>query len=63
MHKESQRKTEMQHTSVVLYSGSCTKKHDELTDTSLQVLYNAKIFGFMYRHSILGWYSEPYDNE
>ena len=35
----------------------------ELMDTSLQVLYNAKIFGFMYRHSILGWYSEPCHNE
>ena len=33
---------------VVWYGGSCTHKYDKLTDISIQVLSNAKIFGFVY---------------
>ena len=40
-------KTALQHTTVVWYGGSCTNKHDKLTDTSIQVLYIAKISVFM----------------
>ena len=50
---------ESQCTIVVWYSGLCTKKHNKLTDTSIQVLCNAIIFSFLYWHSILGWYSQP----
>ena len=32
----------------VWYGGSCTNKHDKLTDTSIQVLSNTKIFNFIY---------------
>ena len=34
------------------------KKHDNFTNTSIQVLSNIKIFGFIYWRSILGWYSQ-----
>ena len=30
------------------YSGSCTNKHNKLTDTSIQVHCDAKIFGIIY---------------
>ena len=30
-------KTGLQHTTVVWYGGSCTNKHDKLTDNSIQV--------------------------
>ena len=36
------------HTTVVWYSGSCTNKHDKLTDTSIQLLCNVKLIGFVY---------------
>ena len=35
MCKEPRQKTELQHTTVVWYGGSCTNKHNELTDTYL----------------------------
>ena len=40
-------KMALQHTTVVWYGGSCTNKHDKLTDTSIQVLCIAKISVFM----------------
>ena len=43
MHKELWGKVEVQRTTVVKYSVSCTNKHDKLTDTSIQVLCNASI--------------------
>ena len=58
MREEPWRKTKLQHTTTVWYIGSCTNKRDKLMDTSIQVLSNAKIFGFIYWHSILGWYSQ-----
>ena len=42
MSEEPQRKTGLQHTTVVWYGGSCTNKHDKLTDTSIQVLWHCK---------------------
>ena len=59
MHKELWRKMEVQYSIVVWYSGSCTKKHDKPTDISIQVFCNVITFGFMYWHSILGWYGQP----
>ena len=59
MHKQSQQKTGLQHTTTVWYGGSCTKKYGEVMDTSIQVLSNTKIFSFIYWHSILGWYNQP----
>ena len=47
MCEEPLRKMELQHTTAVWYSGSCTNKHDKLTDISRQVLSNSKIFGFI----------------
>ena len=47
MHEEPWQKTALQHTTVVWYGGSCTNKHDKLTDTSIQVLCIAKISVFM----------------
>ena len=47
MREEPRRKTALQHTTVVWYGGSCTNKHDKLTDTSIQVLCIAKISVFM----------------
>ena len=43
-------KTRLQpmYTTTVWYGGSCTNKHDKLMDTSIQVLSNTKIFGFIY---------------
>ena len=38
MCKELQWKMGLQHTTTVWYSGSCTNKHNKLTDTSIQVL-------------------------
>ena len=38
-------------------------KLDKLTDTSMQVLSNAKTFGFIYWLSILGWYGQPCHKE
>ena len=38
MHEALQQKTGLQHTTIVWYGGSCTNKHDKLTDTSIQVL-------------------------
>ena len=38
MHEELQQKTGLQHTTTVQYGGSCTNKHDKLTDTFIQVL-------------------------
>ena len=32
-------------------------------DTSIQVLSNARIFSFIYWHSILGWYGQPCHEE
>ena len=46
--QRSMSKKEFQHTIVVWYGGSCTDKYDKLTDISIQVLSNAKIFGFVY---------------
>ena len=47
--QRSAAQTGLYHTTVtVWYSGSCTNKHDKLMDTSIQVLCNAKIFGFVY---------------
>ena len=37
MRKGPQRKTGLQHTTVVWYRGSCTNKHDNLMDTSIQM--------------------------
>ena len=48
MREEPWQKTKLQHTTTVWYSGSCTNKRDKLMDTSIQVLSNAKIFGFIY---------------
>ena len=51
MYEELQLKMGLQPTSyysLIWYSGSCTNKHDKLTDTSIQVLSNTKIFGFIY---------------
>ena len=42
MREEPRRKTGLQHTTVVWYGGSCTNKHDKLTDTSIQVLWHCK---------------------
>ena len=47
MREELWQKTELQHTPTVWYGGSCTNKHDKLTDSSIQVLSNAKIFDFI----------------
>ena len=47
MREEPRRKTALQHTTVVWYGGSCTNKHDKLTDTPIQVLCIAKISVFM----------------
>ena len=44
MCEEPQQKTGLQHTTILWYSGSCTNKHVKFTDTSTQVLCNAKIF-------------------
>ena len=63
MREESRQKLELQHTTTVWYSGSCTNKHNKLTDTSLQVVSNAKLFSFIYWCSILGWYGEPCHEE
>ena len=63
VHEEPQRKTGLQHTTIVWYGGSCTNKHDKLMDTSIQVLSNTKIFDFIYWRSILGWYSQPCHKE
>ena len=63
MREELRRKMGLQHTTVVWYGGSCTNKHDKLTDTSIQVLHNAEIFGFIYWRSILGWYGQPCHEE
>ena len=41
-------KTELQHTIVDWYGGSCTIKRDKLMDTFIQVLCNAELFNFMY---------------
>ena len=56
MFNEPWQKMELQHTTLVRYGSSCANKHNQLTDTSTQVLCVAKIFGFM---SILGWYGQP----
>ena len=48
MHEELQRKTGLQHTTTVWYGGSYTNKHDKRTDTSIQVLSNTKISGFIH---------------
>ena len=46
------------HTAVVWYCVLCTNKHDKLMDTFIQLLSNAKIITFIYRHSKLGWYGQ-----
>ena len=48
MHEKPWQKTELQHTTTVWYGCSCTNKHDEHMDTSIQVLSSTKIFGFVY---------------
>ena len=40
MHEELQQKMGLQYIIMVWYGGSCTNKHDKLTDTSIQVLSN-----------------------
>ena len=59
MCKDLRRKMRLQCTTVVWLSGSCTNKRDKLRDTSIRILCNAKIFGFVHWHSILGWYGQP----
>ena len=39
-------RTGLQHTTVVWYGGSCTNKHNKLTDTSIQVLCNVYSVSF-----------------
>ena len=41
-------KTELQHTIIDWYGGSCTIKCDKLMDTFIQVLCNAELFNFVY---------------
>ena len=47
-HKEPCQITELQYTTIVWCGGSCTSKHNVLMGTSIQMLCNAKIFGFVY---------------
>ena len=57
--EEPRQKMGLQWITPVCYGGSCTNKHDKFTDTSIQVLGNTKLFGFIYWRSILAWYGQP----
>ena len=63
MHEEPRQKMKLQHTTTVWYGGSYINRHNELTDTSIQMLSNAKYLAHLLMFHILGWYGQPCHKE